>query len=150
MRNAKYWAYILAAAGVIYAVFALWRAWVVFQDGTLVAKVLALSITFIPILGIVLIIREIRFGLNMQAMGRQLGVEGRLPIDDLPRTASGRAEQNAADIRFNEIADRSESGDWRDWFHIAVAYEDARDRKRARASMRKAEKLFRAEPPMHK
>ncbi len=150
MRNAKYWAYILAAAGVIYAVFALWRAWIVFQDGTPVAKVLALSITFIPILGIVLIIREIRFGLNMQAMGRQLGAEGRLPIDDLPRTASGRAEKNAADIRFSEIADRSESGDWRDWFHIAVAYEDARDRKRARASMRKAEKLFRSEPPMHK
>jgi len=146
VRNPKYWAYLLALAGLTYAVFAISRAWVVFQEGSLIARVLAISITFIPLLGVALIIREIRFGITMQAMGRQLGIEGRLPIDDLPRTASGRAEPAAANLRFTEVSQLSESQDWRDWFHIAIAYEDARDRKRARASMRMAEKLFRSEP----
>ncbi len=150
MRNAKYWAFILAFAGLAYAVFALSRAWIVFQDGTLVTKLLAISIVVIPILGVALIIREIRFGLTMQQMGRQLSSEGRLPLDDLPRTASGRADKSAADQRFAEITELAGSNDWRDWFHIALAYEDARDRKRARSSMRTAEKLFRSKPAIDK
>jgi hypothetical protein len=150
VRNAKYWAFIVALAGVTYAAFALWRGWIVFQDGSFAAKALAVSIIAIPLLGVAFILREIRFGLTMQAMGRQLGVEGRLPIDDLPRTASGRVDKDVADQRFDEIAGLAESTDWRDWFHIALAYEDARDRKRARSAMRTAEKLFRSEPSVDK
>ena len=147
MRNPKTWVGILTAAAATYAAFAIWRAWALFSEGDAVTRTLALAIVVIPVLGLALIIREIRFGLAMQRMGQQLALEGDLPVDDLPRTPSGRVIREAADFRFQELAERGSPRDWREWFHVAIAYEDARDRKRARAAMRTAEKLFRAEPP---
>lgn len=146
MRNPKVWVAILTLAAVAYAVFVFWRAWALFTDGSAILRILALAIVVIPVLGLALIIREIRFGMAMQEMGRQLAREGGLPIDDQPRTPSGRVVRDAADARFAELAERGSPTDWREWFHIALAYEDARDRKRARAAMRTAEKLFRTEP----
>ena len=37
--------------------------------------------------------------------------------------------------------------DWRSWFRLSCAYDAAGDRKRARASMRDAVKLFRGKVP---
>lgn len=146
MRSPKFWVTVLTLAAFAYASFAMWRAWALFVDGSVYLKMFAVAVVVIPILGLVLIIREINFGISMQRMGQQLAREGGLPLDDQPRTASGRVVREAADSRFAELAQQGVPRDWREWFHIAIAYEDARDRKRARAAMRTAEKLFRAEP----
>lgn len=146
MKNPKNWVVLLSIACFAYAGFALWRAWIVFQEGSVTATVLAIAITVIPILGVLLVIREIRFGMAMQQMGRQLSLEGGLPLDDLPKEPSGRVEQAAAQARFEEVSELADLDQWRDWYLIGIAYEDARDRKRARAAMRMAEKLFRAPP----
>lgn len=146
MKNPKVWVAVLTLAAVTYAFFAMSRAWAIFVDGSVYLKLLALAIVVIPVLGLVLIIREINFGISMQRMGQQLAREGGLPEDNLPRTASGRVVREAADFRFAELAQRGTPRDWREWFHVAIAYEDARDRRRARAAMRNAEKLFRAKP----
>ena len=61
MRNPKTWVGILTAAAATYAAFAIWRAWALFSEGDAVTRTLALAIVVIPVLGLALIIREIRF-----------------------------------------------------------------------------------------
>jgi Flp pilus assembly protein TadD len=48
-----------------------------------------------------------------------------------------------ADAPFERFAQEVQVSplDWRPWFCLAIAFEDAGDRKRARASMRQADKL---------
>lgn len=111
-----------------------------------VNTLLGLSIIFIPLLGLLLVIREIFFGLSTQKMAKKLSDEGGLSPDDLPRDPSGRINRDAADQRFEELIRNFDDSDWRSWYRIAVAYDDARDRKAARSAMRQAEKLFRHPP----
>ena len=139
-------AFILAIAAAIYACFVFWRAWSLFESGDPVAIALGLAIIVIPILGIWMLYREVKFGFGMQAMGRKLAIEGGLPADDLPKTPSGRAERNAADERFllRQFEVEQDLIDWRVWYRLALAYDEARDRKRARGAMRQALSLYSA------
>ncbi len=139
-------AFILAIAAAIYACFVCWRAWSLFESGDPVAIALGLAIIAIPILGIWMLYREVTFGFGMQAMGRTLALEGGLPTDDLPKTPSGRADRDAADARFALRQSEVEQNphDWRVWYRLALAYDDARDRKRARRAMRQALAIFSA------
>lgn len=143
MRN-RLMAIILAIAAAIYAGFVLWRAWALFESGDPVAIGLGVAIVVIPILGLWMLYRELRFGFGMQAMGQALASEGGLPRDDLPKTASGRSDRDAADARFVVRAQEVEQApdDWRNWYLLALAYDEARDRKRARGAMRQALALF--------
>ena len=61
-----------------------------------------------------------------------------------PRTASGRIERDAADARFEvyEAEVGAHPEDWRCWYRLAMGYDDARDRKRARSAMRHAISLY--------
>lgn len=134
----------MVAATSAYVAFALWRAWLLVESGNPVAIVLGLALLGLPLLGIWVLWREVRFGLAMQRMGRLLAQEGGLPVDDLPKSPSGRPERAAADARFAERQAQVEAApdDWRNWFRLALAYDDARDRKRARRAMRQALALF--------
>jgi tetratricopeptide (TPR) repeat protein len=102
-----------------------------------------LAVIVIPLIGAWVLYRELAFGIRTQQLGRELGEEGGLPVDDLPRTPSGRVERDAADARFAEYeqAVQLDPGDWRAWYRLAIGYDDARDRKRARAAMREAIRL---------
>ena len=145
MSRDRLLAWIIAGGVVAYMAFALWRGWFLVSSGDPVAIGLGLAVAVLPAIGAWLLARELRFGLRMQALGRQLAAEGDLAIDDLPRTPSGRIERDAADARFARERMRVEAtpGDWRAWYRLAVAYDDARDRKRARAAMREAIRLHR-------
>lgn len=137
-------AWLMATAVVIYMAFALWRAWLLIQTGQPMAIALALAIVLIPAVGAWLLWRELAFGFRMQLMGRTLAAQGQLPVDDLPRAPSGRPDRAAADARFMDRQAEVEAApaDWRAWYRLALAYDDARDRKRARAAMRQASALF--------
>jgi cytochrome c-type biogenesis protein CcmH/NrfG len=79
-----------------------------------------------------------------ERMARQLGGEGGLPAEELPRTHGGRVDRSAADEVFARYRAAVEAApqDWRGWFRLAWAYDLAGDRRRARAAMRHAVSLF--------
>ena len=62
------------------------------------------------------------------------------PVDDLPRRPSGRVDRAAADGMFADMRARVEErpDDWRSWFRLALAYDAAGDRTRAREAARHA------------
>jgi len=138
--NPRTVAWILAAAVGVYLVFVGLRSWALIASGDPVPMLLGISVVVIPVIGAWVLWRELAFGLRTQRLGRELGAEGGLPRDDLPRTPSGRVERDAADERFAEYEAQVQQSpeDWRAWFRLAIGYDDARDRKRARAAMRTA------------
>lgn len=139
-------AWILAAAVAVYLLFTAARSWALIASGDPVPIGLGIAVLVLPLIGAWVLWRELRFGLQSQTLGRELGAEGGLPVDDLPRTPSGRIDKDAADARFVEYEAQVQAapGDWRAWYRLAIGYDDARDRKRARAAMREAIRLYRA------
>jgi Flp pilus assembly protein TadD len=107
--------------------------------------VISIAIAAVVIISGLLIAREIRFGISMSQMAHVLEAEQGLLADDLPKTQAGRVEKAAADAQFEVLkaAVESEPNSWRAWYRVAIGYDDARDRTRARGAMRTAEKLFR-------
>jgi hypothetical protein len=136
----------LVALVAVYLVLVGWRGVLLVAEGTPAAVVLGLAVIALPLVGTWALWREVRFGLESQQMARELEAEGALPVDDLPRRPSGRPERTAADIAFDQRRAAAEAapGDWRSWFRLALAYDDAGDRRRARQSMRQAGRLHRA------
>lgn len=133
-------AWILAAAVAVYLFFTAARSWVLIASGDPVPVLLGLSVIVIPVIGAWVLWRELAFGMATQRLGRELGGQGGLPVDDLPRTPSGRIVKEAADERFGVYEQQVQESpdDWRAWYRLAIGYDDARDRKRARAAMRRA------------
>ena len=123
-----------------YVVLVLWRVLLLLRDGSGPAVVLALAVLAISLLVVWLVWREVRLGLAMQRMGTQLAAEGGLPVDDLPRRPSGRVERGAADAAYARHQAEVEAApqDWRSWYRLALAYDAAGDRRRARSAMRHA------------
>jgi len=138
---------VMTALVGAYMCFAMWLAVLFIRTGHPTTILLGCAVLVIPLIGFWVIARELFFGYGVQSMASQLEAEGGLEPDTLPRTPSGRVERDAADAAFAPLAAATEAhpDDWRNWFRLGVAYDDARDRKRARAAMRKALALFREE-----
>jgi cytochrome c-type biogenesis protein CcmH/NrfG len=147
--NARRAVGLMVAALIFYFLLIVQRAWVLVTSGAPVAVVLGLAVLVLPIVGAVLVLRELRFGVQTQLMAEELAADEALPVDDLPRTPGGRIERAAADETFARYRDEVEAApkDWRAWYRLGVAYDDAGDRKRARSAMREAIKLRTELPP---
>ena len=120
------------------------RALILIGSGDPLAVALGIGVLLLPIIGVVLVVWELRFGWQTQNLARRLAAEDRLYDDsELPRRASGRIEREAADAHFEVIRTEVEAApdDWRGWYRLAQAYDLSGDRKRARAAMRHAIEL---------
>lgn len=137
----------ISAACIGYLLIAGIRGLQFSGTGSMTAKIFAVSIFIISAISIALIAREILFGIRISRMSTILESESLLLRDDLPTTPSGQSDKIAADARFELISKEVEEfpESWRAWFRVALAYDESRDRKRARFAMRKAEKFFIAE-----
>jgi len=135
---------VLVAALVVYFFLLAERSVVLIGSGEPLAVLLGIGVLLLPIIGVVLVGYELRFGWQTQQLARRLADQDLLPDDSaLPRRASGRVERDAADAHFETIRAEVESApdDWRGWYRLAHAYDLAGDRKRARSAMRRAIEL---------
>jgi cytochrome c-type biogenesis protein CcmH/NrfG len=133
-------AVVMTVLLAVYLAFTAARAVDFIRAGGVVPVLLGVALLVLPVLGLWAIWREWRFGRAIQRMGEVLQARGGLPVDDLPRRPSGRPDREAADARFAEVRSRVEADpeSWERWFELAVAYDQAGDRKRARATMKRA------------
>lgn len=132
----------------LYLALTAQRGFLLLRDGGWVGALLGLGMILLPALGAWALVREVLFGTRVQGLARRLEAEGGLPPDDLPRTPAGKVLRQAADAEFERRRAQVEEDpeDWRTWFRLAVAYDDAGDRKRARRAMRDAVGLSRGRP----
>jgi cytochrome c-type biogenesis protein CcmH/NrfG len=120
------------------AYFALigYRAVILLGESRVTLKVLGAAVLVLPLVGVWVVVAELRFGAATQRLAAQLDE----PAPELPRTPSGRIDRASADAYFAECRTEveAEPDDWRGWFRLAEAYDFAGDRRRARSAMRKA------------
>lgn len=141
--RAKWIALALTVVLAFYLVTLGQRGAALVATGDPVAVGLGVGVLLLPLLGGYAVFRELRFGQATQRMARELGAQGGLPLDDVPRKATDDPDRSAADASFARYRAEveQEPQDWRAWFRLGVAYDVAGDRKRARASMRHAIEL---------
>lgn len=86
------------------------------------------------------VVRELRFGVESTRLAREIVERDGVPLDTVPRDAEGRIDASAAEIEWQRrkaLVDAAPD-DWRAWFLLGVAYDNARDRRQARAAIRRA------------
>ncbi|UZX02565.1 hypothetical protein F8G81_08020 [Arthrobacter sp. CDRTa11] len=148
-NRTKIWVGAVTLLLVFYLVVSFQRSVLLLLDSNLTAKAIGAAYLVLPVIGAWAMIRELMFGARTEQMAKVLEAEGGLPVDDLPRTPGGRIVRSAADQEFEKYRVEAEAApdDWRSWFRLSCAYDAAGDRKRARASMRDAIRLFRGKVP---
>jgi cytochrome c-type biogenesis protein CcmH/NrfG len=136
-------ALVMCALLVLYLVLIAQRAVLFIAAGEPIAIVIGVALFVLPILGVLALLLELRFGILTERIVKQLESEGQLPVDDVPRRPSGRYEREAADAAFPQYATAVEAApdDWRAWFRLGLAYDASGDRRRARGALRRAIRL---------
>ncbi|WP_406693280.1 hypothetical protein REH65_32650 [Saccharopolyspora sp. ID03-671] len=137
-------AFVVAVVLLAYLVLMGGRAVIMISSGHPVFIVLGLAVFVLPVLGAVLVVDQLRFGVSTERLARRLYAENAMPdVSCLPRRPSGRVEREIADAWFDEKQAELEAApqDWRRWFALAQAYDLAGDRKRGRKTMRHAVEL---------
>ncbi len=109
-----------------------------------IERILGGAVLVLPLVGIWVVVVELRFGRQAQLLTAELGPGDPL---DIPRRPSGRVDRDAADLVFERqrATVEQDPGDWRGWYRLAEAYDIAGDRRRAREAMRTA--IERHDPP---
>lgn len=139
---------VLVAVVAFYAVLIAVKGLAFIGSGEPVAMLLGLGVLVIPVIGLGLVWREVGFGRRSAELAAVLEEQGGLPVDDLPRRPSGRADRAAADAAFDrrQAEVEAEPTSWQAWYRLALAYEDSGDRTRARSAVRRAVALYDGRP----
>ena len=107
------------------------------------------GVLLLVVVGVLLVVGEVKLGADSARLARVLETEGGLPYDppDVHRLPSGRLDKADADRIFEQRRAEVEQqpDDWRRWWRLAAAYGEARDPRRGRRAMRRAVSLERQE-----
>ncbi|NCT92025.1 hypothetical protein GXB85_13845 [Cellulomonas sp. APG4] len=145
MRRSLLAALLVSALLLVYVVAVAGRGVALVGTGEPVAVALGLAVLVLPLLAVWLVVREWTLATRVQRLADALAAQGRLPVDDLPRTPAGRVVRAAADEAFDaarrEVEQRPD--DPASWFRLGFAYDASGDRRRARAALRTATRLAR-------
>ncbi len=139
MKN-RFAALLMAVLLAVYIVLVGVRAVQFVLTGVPIAIAIGVVLIILPIVGAWALVREVMFGVRTQQLVERLEREGELPVDDLPKRASGRPVRAAADEEFPQYraAVEADETDWRAWFRLGLAYDASGDRRRARGALRTA------------
>jgi hypothetical protein len=99
-------------------------------------KGLGLGVVLLPLVGIVIVAGELRFGHATERLARLL--------DEPAELAPAVPEDPDAAFELRKTELEAAPDDWQAWYRLAVAYGNARDTARGRRTMRKAIALQRA------
>lgn len=127
----------------LYLLFTAQRGVLLLASGSVSGIMLGTGLLILPALGAWALVREVLFGARIQRLAGELAAAGKLPEDNLPRTASGRVDRQAASREFEKFAAAVEHSpeDYGAWFNLSCMYDACGERKRARAAMRNAVRL---------
>jgi hypothetical protein len=141
-------ALLMAALLLLYLAFTIQYAVRLILDPQTLSKVIGAALLVLPVLGLWALVAELLFAVRAERLAARLHRQGRLPVDDLPRLASGRPVRAEADKQFPEYQAAVEAApdDWGAWFRLALAYDASGDRRRARWATRRAITLSRTHP----
>lgn len=131
---------------LLLVVLAAYLALIAYQGAALFARsslaLAALGVAVLALCALIawLVAAEVRFGAATARLAHRLDDEGEPGEADLPRTPSGRVQRAAADALFAQRRTelRADPNDWRRWYRLALSYDYAGDRRRARTAMRTA------------
>ena len=145
--TARIGALIMAALLALYIALVAQRAWLLLTSGEPIGIGMGIALIILPAIAAWALWREVSFGLGTQRLARQLEADGDLPAEQLDVRPSGRPDRDQADALFPAYRDAVEQSpdDWRSWFRLGLAYDGAGDRSRARAALRTAIRLEKAD-----
>ncbi len=140
MSKAKLGAIGMAALVVLYVVLLGQQGYLFLMQDDPTGKVMGFFILVLPAFGIWGIFRELKFGLNIEKLGKTLEDEKGWPSFEFSIRPSGRAVKSEALLEFEKfrVAAEADPENWRKWFALGLIYDACGDRKRARMAMRKA------------
>jgi hypothetical protein len=139
---------VMAVLLALYLVLVAQHAIVLVGTGILVGQIEGIALLVLPIIGAWALIAELRFGVRAQRLLRLMTERDELPVDDLPHLPSGRPDRVAADKEFPKYQAEVEAApeNWTRWYRLALAYDAAGDRRRARWATRRAIRLQHTNP----
>lgn len=140
MTNPKLGAVLISAITLIYLYLMANQAITLIQVDNPIAKIMGFALFGLPAVGVWSVIRELRFGIQVERLAKQVREEDAWPIFDLELRPSGRPVRESAAKVFTAMAANAEThpDDWHSWFNLSLAYDASGDSRRARGSMRKA------------
>lgn len=138
-------AIIMSVLLAIYLVAVVQYAFVLIGIDDWIARTMGVALLVLPLIGTWALVREIAFVLRAEKLMRTLRDAGELPVDDLPKLPSGRADPTLADAQFPPYKAAVEAApeSWQAWFRLGLAYDASGDRPRARWATREAIRLAR-------
>lgn len=138
---------ILALCLILYFVLTGQRAWLFVTSGEPVGIAMGVALLVLPLIGVWALVREIQFGIHADRLGTLLESEGGMPVAETELTPSGRLAKADADPLVQRYAAEADATaeDWRARYRLGVVQDAAGRRKDARASIRTAIRLARAE-----
>jgi hypothetical protein len=90
---------VLLFAMVVYFVLIGVRGFYLLGQDRWVLKLLGLAVLVLPLIGVWVVVAELRFGAASQRLAERMRAEGRsIDLPELPRRASGRLNRASADV----------------------------------------------------
>ena len=138
--RARNTALLLVAALCFYLLLAVQRGVWLIATGEPALVLFGVGVLMLPVVGAWFVVIEVKLGSASSRLGARLEEEGLWPTEEIPRRPSGRVDLAAADEIFAKRKAEVEADpeDWRGWYRLSLAYNDARDRPRARKALRQA------------
>ncbi len=131
----------ISAATLFYILFLGYIGFVLIRAGGVGPVGLGIGVVLLVPLGLWVLGSTLRAGMRHQHLARRLHEEDLLPdTSDLPRRPSGRIDREAADAWFEQrrVEYEADPDNWRTVYRLAIGYDTAGDRSRARETMKRA------------